>query len=201
MKKNIFSALFLTAILFVAFNASAQTREKLGHDTRHSKIVYMDPKNVDTSDLPLNTLEELHTTGTPQDIDISTWTLKVGGKKVTRQLSLSYEQLKRMEQTRENVLLICPGFFADHAEWEGVSLAAVLDSAALRSDYEKVIVKSIDGYKKSFSKEQIRSHVIFLALKVNGEVLPKEHGYPVRLVAKDLYGDKWVKWITEIEVE
>lgn len=200
MKKNSFVVLFVIATLLVATHAGAEERDKLRADTPFAKIVYMDPKKVDPSDLPLNSIDELHKTGTPRDIDVSKWTLEVTGKGIVRPLYLSYNELKRMGQKREKVLLICPGFFADYAEWEGVPLETVLDRACVGSDYEKVVVKSIDGYKKSFSREQVDQRLIFLALKVNGEVLPKEHGFPARLVAKDLYGDRWVKWITSIEV-
>jgi DMSO/TMAO reductase YedYZ molybdopterin-dependent catalytic subunit len=47
----------------------------------------------------------------------------------------------------------------------------------------------------------MENHLIFLALKVNGVTLPKEHGYPIRLVAEDVTGGKWVKWIDSIEVK
>ncbi len=41
---------------------------------------------------------------------------------------------------------------------------------------------------------------VFLAYEVNGETLPAEHGYPIRLVARHQYGNVWVKWIEHIEV-
>ncbi len=72
---------------------------------------------------------------------------------------------------KKRVLLICPAVFADHAEWEGVPL-----------------------------KEEVESHLPYLALKVNVQPLPLQHGYPVRLVAEGLYGGHWVKWLAAIEV-
>jgi sulfoxide reductase catalytic subunit YedY len=42
---------------------------------------------------------------------------------------------------------------------------------------------------------------MFLAHTVNGQTLPIEHGYPVRLVAKGRYGNEWVKWVERIEVK
>ncbi|GAJ00205.1 unnamed protein product, partial [marine sediment metagenome] len=41
---------------------------------------------------------------------------------------------------------------------------------------------------------------IFLAHTVDGQTLPAEHGYPLRLVAKGKYGSYWVKWVESIEV-
>ena len=42
---------------------------------------------------------------------------------------------------------------------------------------------------------------IFLAHSVDGQTLPAEHGYPLRLVAKGEYGSYWVKWVGVIEVK
>ncbi|MCX7038431.1 MAG: molybdopterin-dependent oxidoreductase [Spirochaetes bacterium] len=36
---------------------------------------------------------------------------------------------------------------------------------------------------------------------MNGETLPAAHGFPVRLVAEDIYGSRWVKWVTEMQVD
>jgi sulfoxide reductase catalytic subunit YedY len=48
--------------------------------------------------------------------------------------------------------------------------------------------------------EDVQKDGVFLAYKVDGQVLPLEHGYPLRLVAEGQYGSNWVKWLTHIEV-
>jgi sulfoxide reductase catalytic subunit YedY len=65
----------------------------------------------------------------------------------------------------------------------------------VRDDYETVRVVGLDGYTGMFSKEEVEEHLIFLALKVNGVTLPREHGFPIRVVAEDILEGKWVKWI------
>ncbi len=40
---------------------------------------------------------------------------------------------------------------------------------------------------------------IFLAYEVNGQVLPRKHGFPCRVVAEDHYGSVWVKFVHQIE--
>jgi len=42
---------------------------------------------------------------------------------------------------------------------------------------------------------------MLLAYKVNGEVLPRQHGFPLRAVAEDHYGSEWVKYVDRITVE
>jgi sulfoxide reductase catalytic subunit YedY len=96
---------------------------------------------------------------------------------------------------------VCPGFFTDQAVWEGVPLSDILEKARVKRDYERVVFHGIDGYRSSLSREDIENHLVFLDLKVNGVTLPKEHGYPVRLVAEDITGGKWAKWIDSIEVQ
>ena len=112
-----------------------------------------------------------------------TWHLRVGGENIETAFSFSYEDLKKMGMVKKEVTLICPGVFIDYAEWEGVSLSDILDQAGVQYGYKRIIVHGLDGYRNSFSHEEIDTHIIFLALKVNGVILPREHGYPVRIVA------------------
>ncbi|HVP17779.1 MAG TPA: molybdopterin-dependent oxidoreductase [Spirochaetia bacterium] len=199
--RKLLNAALLMLFTVVAFAQSA-AKEKLAFDTPKSSIIAMDPARVDPSDLPLDRVDQLHLTGNPQEIpDISTWRLAVTGKSLGRELSLSYADLMALPMVKKRVLLICPGFFADYVEWEGVSLSAVLTMAKARPDFAGIAFRSYDGYTGRFSREEAMEHLLFLAVKVNGQTLPTVHGYPVRLVAEDLYGGRWVKWIAEIRVE
>ena len=142
----------------------------------------------------------LHETGTPPEVNLRTWRLKVKGAGVERPLRLSYDTLLAMERVDRNVILICPGAFTDRADWEGVPLTSVMKKAGVSDDYETVMVVGLDGFSGMFSREEVDGHLIFLALKVNGVTLPREHGFPVRIVAEDILGGKWVKCIDYIEI-
>jgi len=50
-----------------------------------------------------------------------------------------------------------------------------------------------------FPIADIRSNKVFLAYAVNGEKLPQQHGFPLRIVAEDYYGSDWVKYVYKIE--
>ncbi|GBL40631.1 sulfite oxidase, mitochondrial [Nitrospirota bacterium] len=63
-----------------------------------------------------------------------------------------------------------------------------------------VIFRGIDGYDDSIPFTRAMQDDVMLAFLMNGEKLPKEHGFPIRLIVPGLYGIKNVKWITEIEV-
>ena len=155
----------------------------------------------ESSDEVYEATKDLHETGIAQDVNIFTWRLDVEGEKVGKPLSLTYRELKTMEMIKKEVVLVCPGVFTDTAEWEGVPLLDILEMARVAEDYDKVHIRGLDGYRSVLDRDSIDKHLIFLALKVNGVTLPKEHGYPVRLVAEDISGGKWVKWIKSIEVK
>ncbi len=202
MKRSLSVLLIISvAVMFVVLSASAKGRQRLSTDTPKSEIMHMHPKDVDPSLLPLDSIEDLNTTGTPQQVDISTWALQVKGPNVSNSQSLSYADLSHMEMVKKKVILICPGFFVDYVEWEGVSLSTILEKAGIGDGYKKITFHSLDGYSSSFSREEVEAHLLFLALKVNGKTLPKDHGFPVRLVAEDVLGGRWVKWVSRIEVQ
>jgi sulfoxide reductase catalytic subunit YedY len=203
LSRALSAALLAAAVLALSGPLSAAgERVLLAPDTPKSKILNMNPSEVDPSLLPLDSVEDLNTTGgVPPDIDIGTWRLSVSGKKVKNPLSLGYGDLESMTQVKKRVILICPGVFVDHAEWEGVPLGDILEAAKVRAGYDRVTLRSEDGFSSSFTAEQVRENLMFLAMKVNGVVLPREHGFPVRLVAEDILGGSWVKWVKSITVE
>jgi DMSO/TMAO reductase YedYZ molybdopterin-dependent catalytic subunit len=163
-----------------------------------SGIQNMHPADVDNSELPITPVEELHRTGSVREYDIETYRLVVDGL-VENPLSLSYEDILDRPQVTELVLLICPGFFWDNAEWTGTPLSLILEEAGALP--EAASVRIISGsYTKTLSLEEATADGVFLAYEVNGETLPSEHGYPLRLVVRHQYGSNWVKWVERIEV-
>ena len=65
---------------------------------------------------------------------------------------------------------------------------------------DNVVFSSPGGYTTSLTIADIEESDPLLAYEVNGEILPKNQGYPVRLVVPDKLGYKWIKWVTGIEV-
>ena len=160
----------------------------------------MHPSEVDNSTLPITAVEDLHRTGRPQDYDISTYRLVVEGL-VENPLSLSYEDLLSRPQVTEEVLLICPGFFWDNAVWTGTPLSLILEEAGISPEASEVRFEAGDGYTRKMSLEEAMGDGVFLAYEVNGEPLPREHEYPIRVVGRHQYGNRWVKWLQRIEVQ
>lgn len=167
--------------------------------TELSRVITSDPAKVDNSKLPITSVEELNITGSPPDIDIVNYRLTVDGL-VDSPLRLTYEEIMRYPTVTEVVLLICYGVFADNAEWTGVPVTTILAEAGVQPQASEVTFYA-DRYQVTFSLEEAQGDGVFLAHTVNGQILPKEHGYPIRLVAKGHYGSDWVKWVDRIEIK
>lgn len=94
------------------------------------------------------------------------------------------------------------------AEWEGVPLEEFLADVPGASrapailvgglDYEQSSRSSRAGASWIFSRDDLARTGAFLAVRLNGEVLPDDHGSPVRLVVPGWYGCSWIKWVNEI---
>ncbi len=59
---------------------------------------------------------------------------------------------------------------------------------------------SADGYKTSMSVETAMDRANFLAYEWNDQLLPRLHGFPLRVVMPDQEGNQWTKWVVEIHV-
>jgi sulfoxide reductase catalytic subunit YedY len=169
--------------------------------TPMNSLVGKNPATLDTQNLDLTPVQEFDTMGLDDhDIDLKKWQLEIGGQ-VHRSRKLTYDQIIEMPSIERNVLLICPGFFAYHARWKGISVAKLFETAGGSSDVTEVTFSGPDGrYEKTdrFPIEDILSDKVFLAYSVNGSVLPKKHGFPLRVVAEDYYGGKWVKYVYKV---
>jgi DMSO/TMAO reductase YedYZ molybdopterin-dependent catalytic subunit len=183
-----------TPILVTGLGIPIETYQDLG------RLSGQDPAGIDNSGFPLTPVEELHVTGSIQTVDIAGYHLEVDGL-VDRPLALSYEELRQLTPVTRAVLLICPGFFVDNAEWTGVPVKDILTQAGLQPGAKEVHFYSVDGYDQTLTLEEARAEGVILAYQVNGRTLPEKQGYPLRLVIEGKYGSLWVKWLGRIEVK
>jgi len=178
--------------------AWASGRKILPRGFPKAELMGMNPADIDSCNLEIDPIDQFGTMG-PTDIstDLDTYRLKITGE-VNLPLSLSYDEILRLPSITEDVLLICPGFFTNHGRWKGVPLKALLDKAHLKKEANFVDIKGGREKVARIRVESIYSRKIFLAYRVNGETLPQKHGFPLRLVFEDVYGDEWVKYVDEI---
>jgi DMSO/TMAO reductase YedYZ molybdopterin-dependent catalytic subunit len=137
--------------------------------------------------------------GIKPDIDVTEWRLEVTGL-VENPLMLTYEEiLSFLAQTQVTYLYCVPGYEAT-GEWTGVPVQYILERAQYIDSANSVVFYAADEYTSSITLEKALHKDTILAYKLNGVTLPKDHGYPLRLVVPDKTGYKWVKWVIKIEV-
>jgi DMSO/TMAO reductase YedYZ molybdopterin-dependent catalytic subunit len=174
----------------------------LPKDTRMDSLITKDPADLDTTYLETTPLNEFGTMGlTTQPVPLDRWRLEVAGA-VERPITLTYAELTESPAIERNVLLICPGFFAQNGHWKGILVSALLAQAKLKPGVTRVAFNCPEAAQKKtehFPLEDIQSGKVFLAWQVNGEPLPQKHGFPLRVVAEGYYGSKWVKYVDSIK--
>ena len=139
-------------------------------------------------------------------VDPATWTLTIKGM-VAREVVLTYADIVAMPLVERYVTLSCVsnqvgGGLVGNALWTGVYLKDLLDMAGVQSGADQVVARSTDGWTAGFPTEiAFDGRDALLAIGMNREVLPADHGFPARLVIPGLYGYvSATKWIKEIEL-
>lgn len=136
-------------------------------------------------------------------VNSETWRLVVGGG-VGNPYSLTYAELRDLPSIEEYVTLTCisnriGGDLISNALWKGVPLRLLLDRAQLPEGVERLAFYAADGYVDSFPLEVAMRENVIAAYEMNGVDLPREHGFPARIIVPGLYGMENVKWLMRIE--
>jgi hypothetical protein len=94
------------------------------------------------------------------------------------------------------------GDLISNAVWRGYLVRDLLARAGIHRDADMVLSTSVDGFTAGTPVEALTdSRDSLLAIAMNGEPLPVEHGYPARLVVPGLYGYvSATKWVTDLEL-
>ncbi|BBH67764.1 oxidoreductase [Actinoplanes sp. OR16] len=139
-------------------------------------------------------------------IDPSAWRLKIHGM-VDREIELSLADLLRRPLIERDITLNCVsnevgGPYIGTARWLGVPLAALLKEAGVRSGADQIVARSVEGMTIGTPvATALDGRDTMLAVGMNGEPLPLEHGFPVRMLTPGLYGYAGAcKWVTELEL-
>jgi DMSO/TMAO reductase YedYZ molybdopterin-dependent catalytic subunit len=139
-------------------------------------------------------------------VPISSWRLKIHGM-VDRELEIDFADLLARPMIERYVTLSCVsnevgGGLVGNSLFQGVLLKDILDEAGVDPAADQVISRSIDGWNCGTPTEAIMDgRDSMLAIAMNGEPLPAEHGYPVRMVVPGLFGYvSATKWVVDIEL-
>ena len=140
-------------------------------------------------------------------IDPDKWTLKITGM-VENEVSLSFAELLAKPLEEHLATLTCVsnevgGDLIGTALWLGYPIRELLAKAVPKAGADMVLSTSIDGFTAGtpLSVLQDAGTNALLAVGMNGEALPLEHGFPVRMVVPGLYGYvSATKWVVELKV-
>ncbi|MDQ1217672.1 molybdopterin-dependent oxidoreductase [Microbacterium arborescens] len=144
---------------------------------------------------------------TVPSVDPNTWRLVIDGM-VDQRVELSFDDLVGMGLDEYAVTLTCVsnevgGGLVGNAIWQGVPIRDILRMAGPQAGADMVLSKSVDGYTASTPLDALTDDArdAIFAVRMNGEPLPLEHGFPVRMVVPGLYGYvSATKWVTELKV-
>lgn len=139
-------------------------------------------------------------------IDPASWSLRVHGM-VEKEFTLSFEELLSKDLVETYLTLACVsnpvgGDLVGNAKWLGYPLRHLIEQAGPLDGADMVLSTSSDGFTASTPLEVLRDdRMALLAIGMNGEPLPLEHGFPARMVVPGLYGYvSATKWVVELEV-
>jgi DMSO/TMAO reductase YedYZ molybdopterin-dependent catalytic subunit len=161
---------------------------------------------------------------TAPTVDVARWGLMVGGL-VERPVRFTLDDLKRLPDRRDIVVMLeCAGNsghpqlmngLVSNAVWTGVSLAGILRECGVKPEAREIVFLGADTEKekkwqagdqefiaphgRSIHVQDAVSPEPLLAFGMNGEPLPPEHGFPLRLILPGWYGMSQIKWLTRIE--
>ena len=138
-------------------------------------------------------------------IDLDSWRLEIDGD-VENKASYSFDDLLEMELVERDITLTCVsnqvgGPYVGAARWIGVPLKRLLDEAVVGSGADQILSTATDGFTISTPLDvALDGRDTMIALGMNGEALPSEHGFPARLVTPGIYGfvgaTKWLRKLT-----
>ncbi|HVH50679.1 MAG TPA: sulfite oxidase [Gaiellaceae bacterium] len=158
-------------------------------------------------------------------VDMQTWGLAIDGL-VEKPLTLTLDDLRARPARTLAVTLECAGngraLLEPHvlnqpwlleavgtAEWTGTPLAPLLAEAGVKADAVEVVFTGLDrgvqgdvehDYARSLPLSDAMRDEVLLAYAINGQPLPPQHGFPLRLVVPGWYGMTHVKWLRTISV-
>ena len=158
-------------------------------------------------------------------VEAAGWRLAVGGL-VERRLSLTLDEIRRRPAAEVTVTMECAGNGRAHLEprpfsqpwlneavgtarWTGTPLRPILEEAGIRDSAVEVVFTGLDhgieadqelAYARSLPVDAALGDEPLLAYEINGQPLPPQHGFPLRLVVPGWYGMTSVKWLAAITV-
>jgi DMSO/TMAO reductase YedYZ molybdopterin-dependent catalytic subunit len=141
------------------------------------------------------------------DVPVDGWTLRIHGM-VDNEIELTYDDVLARDLTENRITMTCVsntvgGDLLGNALWLGIPMHELLAEAGVQDGADAVKSTSADGFTAGTPLEVLtdRDRGAMMAIGMNGEPLPLDHGFPARMVTPGLYGYvSATKWLVDLEV-
>ena len=175
-------------------------------DPAHNPDVTVGPPGTSPWQTPNDDFYLIHTALVPPAITPSEWSLRIHGM-VDKPMTLTYQDLLDRKLTEAWITLNCVsnevgGDLIGNAHWSGVRLDKLLAEVGVQAGADAVKQTSKDGWTCGTPLSALTDgRDAMLAIAMNGEPLPIDHGFPVRVIVPGLYGFvSATKWVVDLEV-
>jgi len=136
-------------------------------------------------------------------VDQTSWRLSIDGL-VERPLTLAYDEILAYPKVEAPRTLECignppGGGLIGNPIWTGFEAQRLWEAVGIKPEALRARLVGADGYETAVDKRWITQPGVLMIYEINGEPLPAEHGFPLRILIPGLYGQKMPKWLTRIE--
>jgi DMSO/TMAO reductase YedYZ molybdopterin-dependent catalytic subunit len=140
----------------------------------------------------------------PPEVNAGDWRLRVYGL-VNSALELSLEEIRAMPAQTQILTMACisnpvGGDLTSSTRWTGVLCKDLLAQAEVQPGALGAFINSVDGFYEFVSMADLNDERSMFVYDMNGEPLPTEHGFPLRIYIPNRYGMKQPKWIETIDL-
>ena len=135
-----------------------------------------------------------------------TWQLRIHGM-VSNPMTINFDDLMKRPMYDHDITLTCVsenvgGGYIGNARWQGALLADLLKEAGIQPGATQIVMRDANGMNLGVATEPVMDgRASLLAVGMNGQPLPQEHGFPVRVVVPGLYGYvSACKWVVDMQL-
>src|SRR5215475_1728747 len=139
-------------------------------------------------------------------VDPRSWQLRIHGM-VDKPMTITFTDLMKRPMIDHDVTLTCVsesvgGGYVGNARWQGALLADLLKEAGVQKGAAQIVMRDVNGMNLGVATDPVMDgRASLLAVGMNGQPLPQEHGFPVRVVVPGLYGYvSACKWVVDMEL-
>ena len=139
-------------------------------------------------------------------VSTQSWQLNIHGM-VDKPMTITFNELMKRPMIDHDVTLCCVsegvgGGFIGNARWQGALLADLLKEAGVQKGATQIVMRDVNGMNLGVATDPVMDgRASLLAVGMNGQPLPQEHGFPVRVVVPGLYGYvSACKWVVDMEL-